>query len=253
MSILTIFLGIIIFIIVLTFFIYLYNNYLSGAVIYDLKKDITSNIIVDKPTSSNYYFSLWIYVNSFSSSNIKNGKPIFYYGKWNNYSENINRGIEGTLSSKIVYLQLNQSTPTLEYYYSTNDNSTFNYIPIKQIPIQKWTHVIISTTGNILEFYIDGKLIKTIHTSAPLIDINKEDNIKIGKTLYSPTGNIMNYPHDTFVSKIQRMPNTVNAKTAYDLYLQGPGTGLNVGNSSKYDLLLQLSQNNNVIKSFSTK
>jgi hypothetical protein len=262
MDFLTLFLGVIIFIVLFTGLLYLYNKFLDGAIIYDLKKN-NSGISVTKPNSSNYYFSVWIYVNNFVNENKKNswdnnsydptraetGKPIFYYGGpfttgFLSYS--------GSTNVDFVYLQLGANSPKLQYYFSPNKNENGNdynkchFINItKVLPIQKWTHVIISTVGSIIEFYLDGKLVQTYtHEKSPNVVANSNTTIQIGK-------HDKQIPHDTFISRIERVPQGVDSKTAYNLYKKGPGTGLNIGNIGKYDLSLQVSQNNNIIKTYS--
>jgi hypothetical protein len=261
MSVLTIFLGIVIFILLFTGLLYLYNRFLGGAVIYDLKKT-NPEIKVSKPKSSNYYFSVWIYVNSFKNEVVNNssgsydpqyaekGKPIFYYGEIfddDNAADYIlnSTNISGSNKSKQhVYLQLGANSPKLQYYYTIDETKPYKFINITEsLPIQKWTHVIISTVGGVLEFYLDGKLINTIAGDAPKVTTSAASVINIGKR----KDNIF---HDTFISRLQRVPEGVDAKTAFDLYKKGPGTGLNMG-SSKYDFSLQLTQNDKTIKTYS--
>jgi hypothetical protein len=261
MSVLTIFLGIVIFILLFTGLLYLYNRFLGGAVIYDLKKT-NPGINVSTPTSSNYYFSVWIYVNSFKNEVVNNiistsqydpqyaeqGKPIFYYGEVFDETQNGAKKyiLDGTNdnSKSLVYLQLGANSPKLQYYYTTLTTSKYNFINITEnLPIQKWTHVIISTVGGVLEFYLDGKLINTIAGDAPKVTTSATSVINIGQR----STNIF---HDTFISRLQRVPKGVDAKTAFNLYKKGPGTGLNMG-SSKYDFSLKLSQNDKTIKTYS--
>lgn len=251
MSVLTIFFGIIIFILLFTGLLYLYKTFLSGAIIYDLKKD-NPGLSVIKHRSPNYYFSLWVYVNSFVRVNSSNntpepGKPLFYFGEAMNDSgaEIINES--NSASNKLVYLQLGANSPKLQYYYTTNTSLPFKFINITDsLPLQKWVHIIVSTSGGVIECYLDGKLVKSVATSAPVVRANENSLINIGRRS-------THLSHDTFISKVERQPTAIDAKTANNLYMKGPGTGLNTGNKSKYDVSLQLLQNNSVIKSYSTK
>ena len=146
MSVLTIFLGIVIFILLFTGLLYLYNRFLGGAVIYDLKKT-NPELTVSKPKSSNYYFSVWIYVNSFKNEGVNNditskydpqyaeqGKPIFYYGE--RFDETDDSGKKYILDStndeskSLVYLQLGANSPKLQYSYTTLTSSKYNFIII---------------------------------------------------------------------------------------------------------------------------
>jgi hypothetical protein len=269
MSILAIFLGIVLFVLLFIGMLYLYNTFLKGAVIYDLKQTI-ANIEVVKPTSSNYYFSCWIYINSFTNEGVNNvpvlggnpesydatkaekGKPIFYYGETMDLTTS-NKMLDSTNSdsNKLVYLQLGANSPKLQYYYTTatsaDADKKYKFINITEnLPIQKWSHVVISTNGKIIECYLDGKLVKTKNeTASPIIDTTGPPPIRIGQQQAPKTS-------DTFISKLKRNYKSVSAKTVYDEYIQGPGTGVNT-NTSQYDLKLQVSQNDNVIKTYATR
>ena len=249
MSILAIFLGIVLFVLMFIGMLYLYNTFIKAAVIYDLKQTI-ANIEVVKPTSSKYYFSCWIYINSFTNEGVNNdstsppkynatiaetGKPIFYYGE----SMGLTSGTyaldsTNSKSKKLVYLQLGANSPKLQYYYTTNRNHKYKFINITEnLPIQKWSHVVISTNGKIIECYLDGKLVITKNkTGNPIVESNDNTTIVIGKQQAQKTS-------DTFISKLQRFPVSASAKTVYDEYIQGPGTGIDT-NTSKYDLKLQV-------------
>ena len=94
-----------------------------------------------------------------------------------------------------------------------------------------------------MEFYLDGKLINTIAGDDPKVNTSATSVINIGQRS-------TNKFHDTFISRLQRVPEGVDAKTAFNLYKKGPGTGLNMG-SSKYDFSLKLTQNDKTIKTIS--
>jgi hypothetical protein len=253
MAILTIFLGIVLFVVLFVVMLYVYNTFLKAAVIYDLKQNIAP-IDVVKPISPKYYFSCWIYINSFTNEGLSNvtanaekGKPIFYYGEAMTLTPNtFALDSSNSVSKKLVYLQLGANGPKLQYYYTTDIGKKYNFINITEnLPIQKWSHVVISTNGKIIECYLDGKLVKTKNeTNNPIIDANVT-SIQVGKQ-------DIQKPSDTFISKLQRFPVSASAKTVYDEYIKGPGTGINT-NTSQYDLKLQLTNNDNVIKTYSTR
>jgi hypothetical protein len=88
-------------------------------------------------------------------------------------------GVVGDLNSRLERIEIQMqrmigmqrdhaSTPAPTDYTSTSDSSSGQSMPIifdecviNNIPIQKWTHVVISVFNNSIEVYIDGKLIKT--------------------------------------------------------------------------------------------
>jgi hypothetical protein len=221
MTILTIFLGIIVALLVLLGISY-YLNKKSVSGLMDLKETIDSITTdkISKPGSSDYYYAVWVYVNTWDSS----PKRLFSY---DNQS-----------------LDLSSNSQELWFKYNCSNISTdvSNVLITSTFPIQKWTHVIISTVGGVLEFYLDGKLINTIAGEAPKVSTSATF-INIGQRS-------TNIAHDTFISRMQRVPEGVDAKTAFNLYKKGPGTGLNMG-SSKYDFSLKLTQNDKTIKTIS--
>jgi hypothetical protein len=187
-------------------------------------------------------------VSLYDASIVENGKPIFYYGEPMNvtdygYTLDSNNG----KSKELVYLQLGANSPKLQYYYTISATSGYKIINIKEnIPIQKWTHVVISTNGKLIECYLDGKLVQTKNETSAILCVNPSGlyTINIGKQ-YDPKKS------DTFVTKLQRVPKAADAKTVQKLYDKGPGIGLET-KISQYDLKLQLTQNYNVFKSYFT-
>jgi hypothetical protein len=111
----------------------------------------TSNIIpedqIDNPDSQIYTYSLWVYAKTLSSPPPTN---IFYYGP--DISLNITNNLHLDFSNNIT-----------EYF-----------------PMEQWVHVVICANDkNIYDFYLDGKLVKTIQSGALPIPDNKQ--IEIGK------------------------------------------------------------------------
>jgi hypothetical protein len=254
MNKLTIFLAIASIVLFFVAMIFLYDTFFRGAIIYDLKKDNPSIAVDTEMTSAKYYFSCWIYINSFKNEGItidttkpENGKPIFYYGEPMNVTSGYKLDSSNSASNQLVYLQLGANSPKLQYYYTTNASSRYTFINIKEnIPIQKWTHVVISTNGKLIECYLDGKLVKTQSESSAILCVKPSGpyTINIGKQDVQKKS-------DTFVTKLQRVPKAADAKTVQNLYDKGPGIGLET-KISQYDLKLQLTQNYNVFKSYFT-
>ena len=101
------------------------------------------------PTSTAYTFSMWVYINSWptgGNANIFNCKSVA--GDKNYFSVN-----------------LPDSTPTLNCVIATDksqkgDAGNQNTIVItNNMGIQRWVNVVISVNANIVDCYIDGKLV----------------------------------------------------------------------------------------------
>jgi hypothetical protein len=224
MTILTIFLGIIVLLLILFVILY-YLNKKSSTGILDLKTSvppITSDNI-SKPTSPNYYYSTWVYVNMWDSA----VKTLFAYDNQK--------------------LTLDNNTQTLKFHYKgvpggSNAGASSQDITITStFPIQKWAHVAVSKSGNVLDFYLDGKLIKSYQTTS----ISPAD--ATGSSITFGDGATK---HDIFLAKFQRSPKALDARSAWNMYLLGPGTGVPMGSDYNYNINLSVTKDSIVQKTY---
>jgi hypothetical protein len=224
MTILTIFLGIIVLLLILFVILY-YLNKKSSTGILDLKTSvppITSDNI-SKPTSPNYYYSTWVYVNIWDT----NAKTLFAY---DNQS-----------------LKLGSTTQELKFYYKgvpggSNSGASSQDITITStFPIQKWAHVAISKSGNVLDFYLDGKLVKSYQTTS----ISPAD--ATGSSITFGSSSVKN---DIFLAKFQRSPKALDARSAWNMYIWGPGTGVPMGSDYNYNINLSVTKDSIVQKTY---
>lgn len=204
---------IILIIVVLLLLYYLYITYIvkknSDSTRYDLNK--TNSPIpfssLKNGSSTRYSYDLWIYVNSWSNTNTKTI---------------ISRG-----SNFKLYLDTN--TPTLKCdftpEYDTGIPLMDKTVPITpNFPLQKWTYVVISVDNQIVDVYLDGKLLLS-HKLNFMPNISENDII-IGD---------QNFRNDIFLTSIEYNGKPMDPQTAWNNYLKG--NGLN----SEYDLNLKLS------------
>ena len=103
-------------------------------------------------------------------------------------------------------------------------------------PIQKWTYVIVSVDNQIIDTYLDGKLVSS--TKLTYVPIVSQGDINIGQ------GN----PQDIYLASINFWPTPMDPQTAWNYYLQGNGLS-NI--SSGTNIQLSLLQNNITQKTFS--
>jgi hypothetical protein len=223
MTILTIFLGIIVLLLILFVILY-YLNMKSSTGILDLKTSvppITSDNI-SKPTSPNYYYSTWVYVNMWDT----NAKTLFAYDRQS--------------------LTLGTTTQELKFNYTINNNANpptnkKDIVITSTFPIQKWAHVAISKSGNVLDFYLDGKLIKSYQSEASLDQATTGSSITFGSS---------GAKNDIFLAKFQRSPKALDAKSAWNMYLLGPGTGVPMGSDYNYNINLSVTKDSIVQKTY---
>ena len=138
------------------------------------------------PESSRYSYNLWIYANTISGT-----ETIF------------------SIDQTKFKLEIT-NTGNLEFKVAGSSNIiTSNY------PLQKWVCVSISVDNNIVDSYLDGKLVKsqkisTISDNKP----TKTSKISMGKG--DKTG-------DIYIAEFERLPYPIDPQTAWDRYMAGNG------------------------------
>lgn len=92
--------------------------------------------IADQPTVTNFAVGIWVYMNSWNTETSKN---IF----------SLSNG-----AKQLVSLDLGSTEPTLTANVADNEIVLTN-----NFPVQKWVFVIISVSNNIVDSYLDGRLV----------------------------------------------------------------------------------------------
>jgi hypothetical protein len=136
MNYVVIILGIII--VFLLYYIYIWMNSAttlqSSASLLDSNPPITS---LKNPTNLNYAYGIWLYVNTWDNSIQKN-----IISRSNNFT-----------------LYLDQSTPTLKCDIKLTDSTVQTITITNNFPLQKWVYIIFSADSQIVDFYLNGKLV----------------------------------------------------------------------------------------------
>ena len=225
----TIILGVII--ILLVYFLYI--NYWKQNVLFE-KINLNNSVpnityaSLSNPGSTRYSYGLWVYVNS-----------------WNTSQKNIiSRGNDFSL-------YLDQTSPILLCKIGVNpDASSANIIITNNFPIQKWTHVIVSVDNNIIDFYIDGKLLLSKQING--IPVVSTADISFGgssiSTASATTAPANSSAPDIFLAKVYRWVYPMDPQSAWNEYLSGNGQSLLIPN---YNVQLELLKDNVVNKKYS--
>ena len=176
-----------------------------------------SQIIASKklsgPTSTNYTYSFWIYINDFNyrygdekiilqRKNIDDDKQPLYLPKIS-LGENQND----------IKVTINQVT-------KTDNTSDTHDIVVHSIPLQKWNHFIMTKSGDTIDIYIDGKLVKTS------IMQNVAARIAGGTDIELTPGQEDDSGFAGYISKVNYFSNAINTREAYQLYKEGYGSGM---------------------------
>jgi len=171
---------------------------------------IKSEKIKGNKDSTFFAYSFWIYVSSWEV-----GEKII-----------IKKGGVGEYCPKIeLDSNVNDLKITLATLGTTGDSGNKQTITVKNIPLQKWTHIVITTNNQSMDSYLDGKLVKTsLLGGSPKIYGDKDIHI-------CPGGG-----YDGYIAKVRYYSRTLNPREVYELYKEGPSKSLFGNLLGKYKL-----------------
>ena len=217
MSPVAIILGIIIVVLIYVLYKYFTTSTATLGSLVDLSKT-SENTPFTKATdlqdagSVRYNYGLWLYIDTWDTTK---PKTIFY-----RKSSDTIPGTGGAAPTILydIKLYLETSTPTLkcDFYTTTTDTSKTETITITtNFPIQKWVYITISVDNNIIDCYIDGKLVTSQQLKGNLASQTSTANIYVGN-------------FNAHLAKFQRTNSPTDPQTVWSNYMAGNG-----GNSLK--------------------
>ena len=145
----------------------------------DVKFDTLAN-----PSSARYSYNLWIYANAVDSS----GNTIF------------------SIDTDNVVLKIDTNGNLI--CDLTDSSGTNSIIITPNYPMQRWVCVSISVDNNVVDMYLDGKLVKSQTMTVP--NTTKSSIITFG------TG-------DIYIAEFERLATPIDPQTAWDRYMAGNG------------------------------
>jgi hypothetical protein len=171
-----------------------------------------------KADSTRYYIGAWLYVNSLNGT-----KTIYSIGP-----------------SDTPFLKV-EITDTAQLQYSIkNGDATTAYatrIIMNNFPLQKWVYVVISVDNNVVDLYIDGKLISSHKIDPTPTQISEGSDINFG---------IVN----AFLAKMEREPKPMDPSYAWSKYMEGNGGNYFSRMLSNYGGTLTLTKNDMDVREF---
>jgi hypothetical protein len=191
---------------------------------------------LEKPTSPIYTFQFWIMVNKYPDSNPlwvegRTPTPYHYYYDSNGYfkySGVATGGTVGNASGNILYTSTGNHSMvfnsidlyqdgTLTFFNGKRDGRNIpNYgtsynpsvISPSKIPLNKWTYIIVSVNTNLVDLYINGKIVQSINTKPnDVFDIPNAAIIRFGNKL------------DASITGITRTASAMDTNTAWNQYM----------------------------------
>lgn len=157
--------------------------------------------------SVNFTYSIWFYIDDW---NYRYGEPKILFGRMTGMGDEL----EPCPSVALSPIQ-NDLVVSLAVYPGNDDDSTETTVhkcSVSNVPIQRWTNLLISSYGRTLDLYIDGKLVRTcLMPGVPKIDSSAPVYI-------TPNGGFSGW-----TSRFQYWPSSTNPQKAWDIYKTGYG------------------------------
>ena len=140
-----------------------------------------------------------------------------------------------------IVLWLDASQPKL-YFGLSNDigggigSETFldsdgGNISINNFPLQKWVSITVSVYQNVLDLYLNGKLVKSVLGESGSITMSENILVALGNPFYVETigDNEVTISNVTagfkgYTSRLSYYNKSLSPKEAYNIYKNGPGT-----------------------------
>ncbi len=208
--------------VVFLFVVYLLSWFFNGTKSLSNFADAKTELVIPSTSlpagaSINYAYSIWVYIDDWS----------YQYG-----SEKIifKRG-DNTLMPGI---SLNGIENDLTIRVALADSTEFK-CNVKDIPIQKWTNLIVTLNNKSLDTYINGKLVKTCVLPSPAY---VDDTASIHLT---PNGGFSGY-----TSRFNYWNDTINPQQAWNIYKTGPGGNLFSNFLNQYKIQLSFLKGDSV-------
>jgi len=159
--------------------------------------------ITESPTITNFSLGLWVYINSWnipqrSENTAPNSTHLF----------TLSNG-----SSPLVSLDLGNTSPVLTTTVTLTGNATSQLVNLtNNFPIQRWVFVIISFSNNIVDGYLDGRLVTSYQ-----LPLGSQINVSGATSLTLNMGNNL----DAYVYNFQRWTYSMDPQTAQNAYYYG--------------------------------
>ena len=203
---------------------------------------------LEQQWGTDFAFSIWYAVDNWNT-NTTVKKNIFSVAEYSGDADTVQNSIPSTpLPALEVFFDANVNdikiklagsgaTPTDCDYGGTAVTPAAGEFCCKivNVPLQKWTNLIISINDRVLDVYLDGKLVKTCIMQAPPLKLGRgsSNNVYVG-------GYDSEKSFGGFISGLRHFGTSINPRKAWDIYKKGhEGEGYNLFSSFnvKFSLL----------------
>jgi len=168
---------------------------------------------ITEATALNYGYSIWIYIENWSYAYGGSPKPVFSRG-----------------ANPMVALGSVDNTLTTSIKLADGNTAT---CVVPNIPLQKWTNIIVTLNDKSLDTYLNGKLAKTCVLASPPATVASGD-VKL-----TPNGGFAG-----FTARFKYWGSAVNPQQAWNVYKEGPGGNLLTSFFNQYKIQLSFLKGN---------
>ena len=194
------------------------------------KDDLDVN---DSSPASNFTYSIWFNIDTW---NYRYGQPKIVFGRLDTNKEPCPSVTLGAMQNDLTIALACYPGPDNT---DTSVSSEIHKCRIQNVPIQKWTHLLMSVYGKSLDIYIDGKLVNTnVLKGVPMTNKNYS-------ALLCPDGGFSGE-----ISKFKYFARTISPREAYEIYREGPGGNWLSDLLNQYKLKMSFLKDNEEINSF---
>ena len=233
-------------------------NTLSGLTDGTVSTQITSDNLAQKDDGvpdSNFAYSIWFYINDW---NYRYGEPKILYGRMGGTGSTDSTGSDSddesdncpskpapvssksSPSASSVMSSISGVDPCPVVIFGEKENNLIvalgcypgadeepttaggttvvHTCGVGNIPLQKWTNLVISVYGRTLDIYIDGKLVRTCLLPG-VAHVNNNKSVYV-----TPVGGF-----DGWTSKFQYYSDSLNPQQVWNIYSKGYTSGLFAG------------------------
>ena len=170
---------------------------------------------LENPISPIYTFQFWIMVNKYPGTEYSNEEF--------KYSGIATGGTSGNALGNILYTATGNNSMifnsidlykdgTLTFFNGKRGNTNKfkpSVVSPSPIPLNKWTYIIISVNNNLVDLYINGKIVQSINAKpTDVFDIPNNAIIRFGNQL------------DASITGIARTASAMDTNTAWNQYMR---------------------------------
>lgn len=208
----TIILAIVIIILIYILYVYFVSQNTTLKSSASLKGTNPAITNINSGQSTRYAYSIWLYVDAWNTTS---NKVIFM--------RNNNIAVYLDTVKPTLYCDIKLMNTTDSQRITITDN----------FPLQAWTNIIVSADNNIIDCYIDGKLVNSVKLSSYPQAPNDATSDPV----------VLGSGWDAYVAGFKNWSGPIGPQEAWDTYMAGSGSAVS-GFLSQYSVNVSVDKNN---------